>query len=332
VCPICGKSPVLPLFRATSPEAGDGPEFLLVRCQTCGLVRIDPPPSAAQLAAAYEDQYSPATAATGASLFAQWRARLFLAARKRRIERVARGRRLLDVGCGTGDFLNVMHEAGWEVAGVEPNAEARRQAPVSLRQRIVDDLDAVPGAPFDVITLWHVLEHLPSPAADIEKVKTLLRPGGVLFIAVPNFASWEAAIGGTRWFHLDLPRHLYHFTPGTLSRLLDDHGFTVERIDFCSWIYNVFGSWQTLLNRVVPERNYLYRCWRQRMRQPVGRSRWHFIMCSTLSYVTALPALIIAVALSGASALVGRSGTVEVVASRLLDPRQSGPQGSLLVR
>jgi 2-polyprenyl-3-methyl-5-hydroxy-6-metoxy-1,4-benzoquinol methylase len=316
VCPICGEGRALPLLRATSPEASDGPEFLLVRCQGCSLVRIAPPPSAAQLAAAYEDQYSPATAATGTGLMATWGARLFLAARKRRIERLAPGRRLLDVGCGTGDFLNVMHEAGWDVAGVEPNSEARRQAPASLRARIVDRVEAVPGAPFDVITLWHVLEHLPSPAADIDTLKTLLRPGGALFIAVPNFASWEAAIGGTRWFHLDLPRHLYHFTPDTLTRLLDDHGFRVDRIDFFSWIYNVFGSWQTLLNRVVPERNYLYRCWRQRMQQPAGRSPWHFILCSMLSYVTALPALMIAVALSGVSALVGRSGTVEVVASR----------------
>ncbi|MBM3817897.1 MAG: class I SAM-dependent methyltransferase [Acidimicrobiia bacterium] len=315
MCPICGKSPVLPLFGATSPEASDGPEFLLVRCQGCGLVRLDPPPSAAQLAAAYRDQYSPATAATGASLIATWGARLFLTARKRRIERLARGRRLLDVGCGTGDFLNVMHEAGWDVAGVEPNAEARRRAPASLQERIVDTLDAVSGAPFDVITLWHVIEHLPSPAADIEKLTTLLRPGGALFIAVPNFASWEAAIGGTRWFHLDLPRHLYHFTPETLSHLLDDHGFTVDRIDFFSWIYNVFGAWQTLLNRVVPERNYLYRRWRQRMPQPARGSRWRSTICSVLSYAIAPAAAVVAVALSAAAALAGRSGTIEVVAT-----------------
>lgn len=210
----------------------------------------------------------------------------------------------------------MMHEGGWEVAGVEPSAEARRRVPSALQHRVVGAIDDITGASFDVITLWHVLEHLPSPGQDIEKLKARLSPGGVLFIAVPNFDSWEAAIGRSRWFHLDVPRHLYHFTPNTVRRLLELQGFRVNRINFFSWTYNVFGSWQTLLNLVVPERNYLYRRWKHRMRIAPHQSPWRFALCSAISYLIAPAAAIVALVMSAMSALFGRSGTMEVEASQ----------------
>lgn len=318
MCPICGERTIVALFRGRSPEAIDGPEFLLGQCRACGLVRIDPQPSEEQLASAYEDQYCGELARADGSVgvVARWGGRAFLQGRRRRIERLRRGRRLLDVGCGTGDFLHIMHEAGWEVSGVEPNVEARRRVPSPLRYRVVETIDHVTGGPFDVITLWHVLEHMPSPGLDIEKLNALLSPGGVLFIAVPNFGSWEAAIAGSRWFHLDVPRHLYHFTPDTLCRLVERHGFRVNHINFFSWTYNVFGSWQTLLNLVVPEPNYLYRRWKQRLRRSAQQSPWRFAYCSALSYVVAPAAAIPALAISAISAPFGRSGTMEVEASR----------------
>ncbi len=125
---------------------------------------------------------------------------------------------LLDVGAGTGDFLKVAKEKGWEVAGVEPNVNATKlasQKGVVLKPELKD----FEGNQFDVITLWHVLEHVPNLEETIAQLSGLLKPNGVLIIAVPNFKSYDALHYGKFWAAYDVPRHLWHFSKKSIKEL-----------------------------------------------------------------------------------------------------------------
>ncbi len=126
--------------------------------------------------------------------------------------------RLLDVGAGTGDFLKSAMQQGWESAGVEPNETAARLAQkkgISLFNSI-DDLD---GSKFDVITLWHVLEHVPNLKATCAKLENLLSANGVLIVAVPNYNSYDAQFYREYWAAYDTPRHLWHFSQSSMKRI-----------------------------------------------------------------------------------------------------------------
>lgn len=152
-----------------------------------------------------------------------------------------RGRgRLLDVGCGTGRELAYHRQCGLTVAGVEWSAsaaqEARERYDLDVRAGMLEDA-RFPDQSFDVVHLSHVFEHVPNPAATLDEIHRLLDVDGLVILKVPNMASMSAKRFGTYWLGLDLPRHLYHFTPRTITQLLDQHGFMVEAIrhDVGSW-------------------------------------------------------------------------------------------------
>lgn len=133
---------------------------------------------------------------------------------------------LLDIGAGTGDFLVLAKSKEYEVAGVEPNEGARRlalQKGVTLEPK----LDRFSGTKFQIITLWHVLEHLPNLQDQINKITLLLEEKGTLIIAVPNFKSFDAKHYGAYWAGYDVPRHLWHFSKTSIAKLFDPHGMEV---------------------------------------------------------------------------------------------------------
>lgn len=136
---------------------------------------------------------------------------------------------LLDVGAGTGDFLLMAQENGWTVQGVEPNKKA---ASLALQKGInlKESLRKFEDQKFDVITLWHVLEHIPNLEETIELLTNLIKPGGALIIAVPNFYSYDAAYYGQFWAAYDVPRHLWHFSKTSIGHLFKDM-FRVEKIE-----------------------------------------------------------------------------------------------------
>lgn len=142
--------------------------------------------------------------------------------------------RVLDVGCGSGDFLVHMRALGWEVAGVEPDPEAAQVARTALggadiRTGELEDA-AFPESSFDAIALGHVLEHVPAPGATLRACRRLLRPGGCLVLATPNTASLGSERFGASWLHWDPPRHLHLFNRATLSRVASDAGFEVRSV------------------------------------------------------------------------------------------------------
>ncbi|MTG97864.1 methyltransferase domain-containing protein [Myroides sp. BIT-d1] len=136
---------------------------------------------------------------------------------------------LLDIGCGTGDFLTCAAKLDWNVLGFEPNSKAKTLA-VSKGVEICDDLDTIENGSVDVLTLWHVLEHIPDLDAQVQEFVRLLNKQGVLVIAVPNYESYDATYYKEYWAAYDVPRHLWHFSKESLTKLLENYGFQLESI------------------------------------------------------------------------------------------------------
>lgn len=263
------------LFGARDYISGD--RFELVLCQECGIAFTEPVPAADAWSKYYPADYYGAAGASRFRFPIEWVQTQFYSARVREVQRLTGGRpgRVLDVGCGRGFLLQEFRRRGWEVLGTEAEekAAAHAQQILQLPVRIgaLESLD-LPAAGFDAIVLWHVLEHLSDPSAMLAQVCRLLRPGGALLVGVPNFGSLEARLCRDKWFHLDAPRHLSHFTPPSLERALEHAGLRVCGRGWFAPEYDVFSLLQSLLNRSGLRHNYLYNLLRGQDAK-VGRQR-----------------------------------------------------------
>jgi 2-polyprenyl-3-methyl-5-hydroxy-6-metoxy-1,4-benzoquinol methylase len=252
-CPGCGA-------RGSTRLFGVGRDHSLVDCPACALVWTLPPLPEEEVASAYPPEYY----GVRNQRFRAALERLIPVFRRRRgrvIESFVPRGRLLDVGCGRGVLPQFLRSRGWEVAGVELTETAAQHARDVLGIPVfVGDFLKCPYGPgsFDALVLWHVLEHLSRPGEALRKCHELLRPGGLLVVAVPNFSSLQAAIGGPYWFHLDVPRHYVHFRLKTLRAALEAAGFRVRKVSHFNLEQNPFGWIQSLLNRLGFRENLLY--------------------------------------------------------------------------
>ena len=245
----CGARTARRIGRVPIP----GEEVALdwIRCTGCGVYTYRQPPTDQILARAYAPEYYGATRRkfTGPIAAAvEW----FQDGRARMVAReIEPGTRVLDVGCGNGGFLARMARRGFQVEGTEWTAQsaARVDPAAAGRIHVGDLLDLeLPPAGFEAITLWHVFEHLPRPAESLARIRDLLVPGGVLFLALPNHESAQARRTGRHWFHLDPPRHLCGFGPRSLRQLAEPLGFTIQRQHTWSLEQNPYGDIQSALN------------------------------------------------------------------------------------
>ena len=153
--------------------------------------------------------------------------------RKMRLINSANGSpgKLLDIGCGTGDFLLTALKDNWEVRGIEPNENARALANKKTNDAVFDSqyIDQLEDQSFDVITLWHVLEHLPDLKSHITHLERLIKPDGQIIIAVPNFRSFDAAYYKSNWAAYDVPRHLWHFSQSSIQKIFGDIRFSIVK-------------------------------------------------------------------------------------------------------
>ncbi len=139
---------------------------------------------------------------------------------------------ILDIGCGTGAFLHTMQQSGWEISGIEPDENARIKAAqlLNVPPQSPEVLFHLHSNSYDVITMWHVLEHVHNLHSYLSQVNDLLKENGVLFIAVPNYTSGDAALYKKYWAAYDVPRHLYHFSPQSMKQILQQHGMVIKKI------------------------------------------------------------------------------------------------------
>jgi 2-polyprenyl-3-methyl-5-hydroxy-6-metoxy-1,4-benzoquinol methylase len=244
-CSLCGARGASVVYRNCRDRRHRLPGlFDLVRCDDCGLVRTDPRPSVGSIGEFYPPSY--ASFAAEVPRTSTWYAVLRAAVRLPYVLRYGPAdpwfrpsngtTRLLDIGCGSGVYLQAMANLGWSVQGVEPDAVAAARAAERLRVhqgRIfvgrVEEAEFSPDT-FDLVTMGHVLEHFHDPRAVLEKVHRWLRPGGIVRLWVPNFESLESRVFRQLWFGLDVPRHLYHFGRRTICAILEVAGFNVTRV------------------------------------------------------------------------------------------------------
>ncbi len=244
-CEICGAKTARPLFEI---EGVDAP---IVACTGCGLGRFHPMIDDERIRSFYPENYygEPGTK------FRPILERLVRAVAARHIGFLSRdvpsGGSILDVGCGRGVLFGPLADRGFRVFGVEANEHAIRGCDARAEVRIATRLSdaGFEAESFDQIVIWHVLEHMVDPFDAIAECSRLLRPGGRLIVAVPNFESWQARWSGPHWFHLDPPRHLYHFPCSALATLVEKHGFQVTSSHHFSLRQNPFGWIQSALNR-----------------------------------------------------------------------------------
>lgn len=236
-CPLCGSTQSKPVIEAPDPTPTSvGLWFAVVQCQRCSLRYTNPRPDAATIGQFYPANYQPHRRPRQLSRpMRKWiplgalRGR---ASERRSLPWHGQGR-LLDFGCGGGSFLARMAEQGWKVVGLDASVGAVREVQEALGlQALVGTLPHpdLERESFDVITMWHSLEHVHDPMLILREANRLLVPGGRLLIAVPNIESWPFQWFRKSWFGLDLPRHLTHFDPRTLRMALEGANFRVESI------------------------------------------------------------------------------------------------------
>ncbi len=136
---------------------------------------------------------------------------------------------ILDIGAGTGDFLKICAKSGWKTKGIEPSDKARTLAK-KKEINLLKDISEINDSKFDVITLWHVLEHIPNLLEYVQKLKQLLKTNGVLIVAVPNHKSYDANYYKEYWAAFDVPRHLWHFSKASISKLFSLVNMTIEKV------------------------------------------------------------------------------------------------------
>jgi SAM-dependent methyltransferase len=251
-CALCGESRTVGIHRRADLLYGTTDElFTIARCVGCGLVRLDPQPSdlARFYPAAYWLEPTPLEDAYR---------RLVLRDHLRFVKRaLGTGQCVLDVGCGSGLFLRELLAArpGLKAVGLDNSSQAVTTARRRYGIRVIAaDLLHSPfsDGSFDLITMFHVLEHLSDPAAYLAAAHRLLAAEGKLVLQTPNLDCWQYRLFGSRWSGLDVPRHLYDFRAEDLCRLLENNGFRIVRVKHFSWRDNPAGLATTIAPHLEP--------------------------------------------------------------------------------
>ncbi len=233
-CPVCNEANLSP-FLDVKDYFLTGETFSIQQCVSCGFRFVNPRPGKEEIDRYYQSAEYISHDAEKSDLIS----RIYRMVRKISIRGkyaivnvYCQGGRILDIGCGTGEFLKYCHAKGFEVNGIEPNEKARAYAGTINSISASEKLDSLSGmhGSFTCITMWHVLEHIHDLNDLIAEVKKLLSPNGIFIVAVPNSNSWDALHYGKYWAAYDVPRHLYHFTKDTVLKLASKHDLAVLKI------------------------------------------------------------------------------------------------------
>jgi SAM-dependent methyltransferase len=253
-CPVCGPTAGADFsFQASDRLHGLGGEFSYFKCQSCGVLFQNPRVQPAAALDVYPQDYIAHIKVQPKQGFQALTKNAMRWLRGASLPpQITRGlgptSRVLDVGCGAGEFLNdVRQHFGCEVSGLDLSESSKRAAKEGFGIDVFcGSLEQAPWAPasFDLITSWWSLEHMPDPAHSVARMGKLLRAGGQLLIAVPNAQSAVAKLFGSRWYHLDCPRHYHLWTPASLRKLVEREGLSHQLTTFDKSPWGLLGSLQ----------------------------------------------------------------------------------------
>lgn len=296
-CPICGGETFVYADGISSEDTGE--LFSVKVCCKCGHGETTPVP--ADLGPYYSHYHGGRHGFT-----ARFRARR----RAALLGRAFAGkdpRAVFDIGCGDGDFLIATRKMGWAVAGSERVEKASDIDGIRVFRDLAEAIEVLGESSQDAVTCWHSLEHFTDPNAALADIRRLLADNGVLIVAVPDSGGWQARIFGKSWLHLDVPRHLSHFTADSLKQVLEHHGFSVRRSRHCEFEYDVLGWSQSSLNAMFRTQNVFFHVLSGKAANVLIVSKLaNFVLGSLLSAIS-LPLVL-------AGSLAGRGGTLVVEA------------------
>lgn len=259
-------------------------EFNVVRCCRCGLMRTNPRPTQDTIGFYYPDDYGPylgTTVRPAQPIPASWLKNI-LRPMVRRVFNfntttlpTLEPSRMLEIGCASGSFLHLMAGQGWQVRGIEFSEEAAQSAAQLGHQVHAGPLEKapMPDEPFDLIVGWMVLEHLHDPVGGLQKLREWAKPGAWLVASVPNAGSLEFRLFKDKWYALQLPNHLYHFTPTTLESILSASGWTLEKIHHQRVLSNLIAS----IGYVLSDNGYA-KLGQQCIAFPERTGRWNYAL------------------------------------------------------
>ena len=204
-------------------------EFTIVKCSSCGFHFTNPIPAETTIGNYYKSEEYVSHSSSNKGIINRVYSIVRNYTLKQKVKLLSsytNGNSLLDIGAGTGHFLNLAQTQGYEIQGLEPDEDARsfanQQFNLSLEK--LDTLTSISSDSKDLITMWHVLEHVYHLKRDLSEIVRVLKTGGYLFIAVPNMDSWDAKFYKSYWAAYDVPRHLYHFQENTIKKLIETFG------------------------------------------------------------------------------------------------------------
>ena len=232
-CPVCNNKSFIH-FLTCKDYTTSQENFDIISCDSCSLKFTNPRPAAAEIGPYYKsDEYISHTNSKKGLINQLYQiVRSFTLKQKvNLINSYANNKSILDYGCGTGEFLNACKNDGYTVEGFEPDSDARKLAINNYGITVYcgDELNIVSNSSKNVITLWHVLEHVHDLEGLLNNLSRILQRDGTLFIAVPNHTSYDAKLYGEYWAAYDVPIHLYHFSPETIKKLLEKFGFSLKQ-------------------------------------------------------------------------------------------------------
>ncbi len=233
-CPVCG-SKKLKKHLETQDYFLTQEHFSLYSCVKCKFVFTNPRPQEQELGHYYksEDYISHSNAKKGLFAWIYQTVRNYTLHKKYQwVVEKKQGDKILDIGCATGQLLSEFKDRGWSCTGVEPDPDARAFAEKEYQLKVVaqEEMNSLADASFDVISMWHVLEHVADLDQRMNDLKRLIKANGFLFIALPNINSWDANHYKEYWAGLDVPRHLYHFGKENVTFLFKEYGFELVEI------------------------------------------------------------------------------------------------------
>ena len=308
-CIFCSSDSSVPLYGTSDLN---GRSYTIRRCSECGFAFLTPRPTPEELNRAYDESYYGKSDAKFGP-FIESILDFFRQGRSRRVQKyVLNTGTILDIGCGNGRFLGYLLEKGYNTYGIErPGKSAERAAGIKNLHLSTESLhkDLYPQHSFDAVSMWHVFEHLEEPKATLEMVNHFLKPGGHLFISLPNIESLQSRVFKGKWLHLDPPKHLFFPGPKALVRELQNCGFVLVNKTFFSLEQNPFGIQQSLLNCICKKREILFEALKDNDTYLADISKMS-IICQKVFYLSTFWFFAILALLE---AMAGKGGTMEMV-------------------